>query len=174
MRHVTVEAYRPYWKDLFEREAKLLKSIYKDQIITVHHIGSTSVPGLSAKPIIDLLPVVHSIEAVDAFNSDMVAAGFEAFGENGLKERRFFQKGGEQRTHHVHIFEHGNSEIKRHLIFRDYLMAHPEEAKVYGKLKEALAREYPYDIDSYIQGKTNFVRRLEQAAIDWGKRNGYV
>lgn len=97
----------------------------------------------------------------------MEAIGYEAKGENGIPGRRFFQEGGDNRTHHVHIYQAGSSEIERHLAFRDYLRTHPDAASEYGKLKRQLAQQFPYDIESYIEGKERLVVKIEQQALRW-------
>lgn len=167
MRKVHVVEYQANWKDAFEQEAAAIRNVFESLVLDVHHIGSTAVPGLAAKPIIDVLPVVTAIESVDAFNPQMEALGYEPRGENGLPGRRYFQKGGDERTHHVHIFESGNPEIERHIMFRDYLVAHPEEALRYGKLKKQLADQFREDVASYIEGKHSFVVELEERSVHW-------
>lgn len=164
MRKVEVVPFDPEWHRQFGEAAVEISRIFGNECIEIHHIGSTSVEGLSAKPVIDLLPVVRSIENVDAFNGKMADAGYMAKGENGLPGRRYFQKGGNERTHHVHIYEEGSPEINRHLAFRDYLRTHPEKAKEYGTLKEELAAEYPQDIKKYIAGKAELVSEIEKLA----------
>lgn len=169
MRKVEVVSYSDSWKERFEAEAEQLQKIFDSEIIMIHHIGSTSVNGLSAKPIIDIMPVVRDINNIDAFNDAMIAIGYEPRGENGLPGRRYFQKGGDNRTHHVHIYEMGNPEIERHLAFRDYLRTHPKVAKDYGQLKEMLAKQFPYNIESYIEGKEQLATEIEEKAIEWYK-----
>ncbi|SDC23241.1 GrpB domain, predicted nucleotidyltransferase, UPF0157 family [Pelagirhabdus alkalitolerans] len=166
-RKVEVCSYDDEWTKRFEDEAKVLKNIFKDELVAVHHIGSTAVPGLKAKPIIDLMPVIRNIERVDLFNEDMERVGYETLGENGLAGRRYFQKGGEQRSHHVHVYQFGSPEIYRHIAFRDYLSAHPEIKTTYGELKEKLAKQFPYDIESYIAGKNDLVSVIEEKACRW-------
>ncbi|TQR44301.1 GrpB family protein [Paenibacillus popilliae] len=166
--NVIVTKYNENWSLMFEDEARKIKAIFGDVLIDIHHIGSTSVPGLPAKPIIDLMPVVKDIEKIDAFNEQMTELGYECMGEFGMKGRRYFRKGGDHRTHHVHVFQTDNKEdIQRHLAVRDYLRAHPEEAAQYGGLKERLARQYPDDIEAYMDGKDSFVKNLERKAVDW-------
>ncbi|AGT31058.1 hypothetical protein M493_03760 [Geobacillus genomosp. 3] len=167
MRKVEVMPYQLRWAALFEQEAERLRQIFDKEIIAIHHIGSTSVPGLKAKPIIDIMAVVTDISRVDECNGAMAAIGYEPKGENGIPGRRYFQKGGDRRTHHVHMYEAGNPHIERHLAFRDYLRAHPKEAERYGNLKEKLAFQFPYDIDSYIKGKELLVLELERKAKAW-------
>ncbi|GGA36320.1 GrpB family protein [Psychrobacillus lasiicapitis] len=169
MRKVVVEAYSADWKNRFEEEAVVLRTIFGNEIQWIHHIGSTSIDGLSAKPIIDMMPIVGDISKIDSFNNAMIAIGYEPKGENGLTGRRYFQKGGNDRTHHVHIYEAGNLGIERHLAFRDYLNTHPHVKKKYGDLKESLARQFPYDIESYINGKEQLASEIERDALKWYK-----
>ena len=103
-RKIEVVDYCPEWKEKFWQEAAKIQEILGENCITVYHIGSTSVKGLRAKPIIDLMPVVKELEAVDLHNKEFEALGYECKGEYGILGRRFFMKGGDLRTHHVHIF----------------------------------------------------------------------
>ena len=168
MRQVIVLPYQSEWESEYAREAKRLQDVFGARLHRIHHMGSTSVPGLAAKPIIDILPVVNSLDEIEQFNESMEALGYEAKGEFGMPGRRYYRKGGDERTHHIHLYAKGNPEIERHLVFRDYLRAHPEEANAYGTLKEQLAATYPYDIEAYIAGKDAFVKELEHRAIAWG------
>ncbi|MDN4606162.1 GrpB family protein [Sporosarcina highlanderae] len=170
MRRVEVIPFSNRWKLEFEKEAANLQEIFGTEIIEIHHIGSTSVQGLSAKPIIDILPVVKDISQVDQYNGKMAGIGYVAKGENGILGRRYFQKGGDERSHHLHIYENGSSEIDRHLAFRDFLRAHPKQAKGYGSLKEKLAQQFPYDIESYIKGKDQLASQIEREAIVWYRK----
>lgn len=169
MRKVEVVAYSEDWKKKFDEEAILLQHIFGLEIQIIHHIGSTSVERLSSKPIIDMMPIVRDIRKIDAYNSAMIAIGYEPKGENGLPGRRYFQKGGDNRTHHVHMYELGNPEIERHLVFRDFLRVHSIIARKYGDLKEALAEQFPYDIDAYINGKDKLAKEIEKQALHWYK-----
>jgi GrpB-like predicted nucleotidyltransferase (UPF0157 family) len=145
-----------------------LKEIFGQEAAAIHHIGSTSVPGLPAKPIIDILVEVRSIERVDDFNPQMRQAGYDPRGEHGLPGRRYFVKGSPHlHTHHVHIYQQGHPDIPRHLNFRDYLIAYPVEAKRYGRLKQALAARFPLDVDFYQSGKADLVAELEEKANRW-------
>ncbi len=167
MRKVEVTAYNAIWPSLFEIESQQLQAIFKGEIVQIHHIGSTAVPGLSAKPIIDIMPVVKAIDRIDCFHSEMINIGYEPKGENGLPGRRYFQKGGDKRTHHIHVYEEGNPDIERHLAFRDYLRKHPEAADKYSSLKIELAKKNPFDIEAYIKGKSELVQEIEKKAINW-------
>lgn len=167
MRKIEVTPYNKQWAWMYEEEANKLRLIFGEQLVAIHHIGSTPVPELDAKPVIDIMPVVNDIKLVDEHNHFMQEIGYESKGENGITGRRFFQKGGDNRTHHVHIFQVGSIEIERHLAFRDYLREHPKAVQEYGRLKQQLAQQFPYDIESYINGKNHLVLKIERKAIEW-------
>ncbi|WP_018392588.1 GrpB family protein [Bacillus sp. 37MA] len=170
--NIIVTDYDDDWIQFFRTEAKKIREIFKDEIVEIHHIGSTAVPGLKAKPIIDIMSIVKDIKIVDTFNAKMVEIGYEALGELGIRGRRYFRKGGENRTHQIHIFQFDNEfEIERHLAVREYLISHKDEAIKYGELKERLAVEFPKDIEGYSDGKDNFVKNLERRAIEWRQKN---
>ena len=104
---------------LFE---KCLAALLGDTCIAIHPIGSTAIPGADAKPILDLMPVVRDLAAVDALTPAFAALGYEALGELGIPGRRYFRKGGDERTHQLHVFQVGDhANIVRHLAFRDLL-----------------------------------------------------
>ena len=171
LRNIVVVPYDPVWPELFRREAAALRAIFGSELIAIHHIGSTSIPGMSAKPIIDSMPVVRDIQQVERFDSVMIQRGYEPRGENGIAGRRYFVKGGDaSRTHHVHAYEPGNPEVARHLNFRDYLIAQPEEARQYAGLKLELARQFPHDIEGYIAGKDAFIKGILHRADEWRKQ----
>lgn len=166
--NVVVTQYNNAWDRMFVEEAAGIRAVLADELVEIHHIGSTSVPGLKAKPIIDIMPVVKNIERIDSYNEQMTALGYECMGELGMKGRRYFRKGGDNRTHQVHIFQEGNQEdILRHLAVRDYLRTHAEEMMQYGELKETLAEQFPTDIEAYMDGKDAFVKELERKALLW-------
>lgn len=172
MRTIRVVSYRPKWYELFQVEAVRIKAILGQQLIAIHHIGSTSVRGLSAKPIIDIMPLVRCIEAVDQYNDAFIALGYRPYGENGIPGRRFFVKGPNyKRTHHIHTYELHHPEVARHLDFRDYLRAHPDFAHKYGQLKIKLAQQFPHDIDGYIRGKSPFINDVIKKARGWHRGN---
>lgn len=169
-RHVEVLPYHTEWPAQFECEAQVLKKIFGDQLVTVHHFGSTAIPGTSAKPIIDILITVSEITCVDRLTQALAKLGYVAVGEYGISGRRFFYKGSDDlRTHHLHVYQHDNPNILRHIAFRDYLRNHPAPARQYSRLKEDLAKAFPEDMDSYITGKNDFVKQQESLALQWWK-----
>ncbi|UOQ50155.1 GrpB family protein [Gracilibacillus caseinilyticus] len=169
MRRVEVCSYHNKWPSMFAAEAEQLKQIFGAELTAIYHIGSTSVPGLQAKPIIDIMPIVKKLEIIDTYNDQMQEIGYTPKGENGIPQRRYFQKGDDNRSHHVHIYQKGSHQITRHLAFREYLRQHPDERNRYGQLKVKLADQFPYDISSYIDGKGNLVKEIEAKALEWYK-----
>lgn len=164
-RQVEVVPYDQAWPRLFEAEAASLAALLGDELVSIHHIGSTSVPGLLAKPIVDILPVVRDIERIDALNDLLLAAGYVPKGENGIPGRRFFTKDvvGVRRVH-VHAFAAGHPEIARHLDFVAFLRAHPADAQAYADLKRDLARRFPNDTVGYTEAKSEFIRAVDARA----------
>lgn len=163
-RIIEVISHNPDWKRKYREEASKIKVIFEEIFVDIYHIGSTAVPIIKAKPIIDILVEVSNINKVDSYNRSMGKLEYEALGEYGIPGRRFFQKGGNNRTHHVHIFQTENSEIKRHIAFRDYLISHPKVARKYSLLKEKLAEKYRYGIDKYQEGKDSFIKKIDRLA----------
>lgn len=171
LRKVELVPYDPAWPAMFEQEATVLRRVFGNQLVTIQHIGSTSIPGMHAKPIIDMMPLVKLIGRVATFDPTMLALGYESLGEFGLAGRRYYRKGGhEHRSHHVHVYEVNNPGVDRHLAFRDYLIGYPEEAQRYRQLKQELAQRFPNDIYAYMDGKDGLVKELEAKALDWWRR----
>jgi len=160
--------YSPRWLEDFDEAARRIRSLLEGEIVTVHHIGSTAVPGLPAKPIIDLLPVVRDIGRVDDRAADMVSAGYRAWGAFGLPGRRYFTRDESGvRRENVHVFQEGNPEVVRHLTFRDYLRAHPDVRDEYARVKRAAFASHPDDIERYNDAKEGWIRRVEAEALRW-------
>ncbi|MGD2183213.1 GrpB family protein [Lusitaniella coriacea] len=169
MRKVEVVPHNPQWREVFKVESQQISEVLGENCAIVHHIGSTAIPGIYAKPIVDFLVEVKDITKVNKQTPEMESLGYEAMGEYGISGRRYFRKDNALgvRTHHVHIFEVGSAEIKRHLAFRDYAIAHPEEAQQYSDLKRDLAQKYPHDIEGYMDGKDGFIKEMQRKATQW-------
>lgn len=164
--HITVADYNPSWVNEYKEESLCIKDILFDNCIAIYHIGSTSVEGLAAKPIIDIMVVVRNLEEVDNAAEDFSKIGYEYLGEFGIEGRRYLRKGGDERTHQIHIFQADDwNNIGRHLAFRDYMRTHEKKREEYAKIKIALAKKFPYDIDGYCDGKESFVRETEAIAL---------
>lgn len=165
--HVIVKEYNPLYPKLYNEEKKLIKKILGKNLVLIEHIGSTSVPNLKSKPIIDILVSVNSLVEVDLKQKEFESIGYEYMGEFGIKGRRYLRKGGDERTHQIHIFhKHDKNNLIRHIAFKYYLIKHPDIRDAYGELKESLAKKFPYDIDSYCDGKDAFIKKHEELAIE--------
>jgi GrpB-like predicted nucleotidyltransferase (UPF0157 family) len=141
MQRISLVPYDHGWSEEFARELTSTAEAMGDALTAVHHIGSTAIPGIHAKPIIDMLAVVPNLSLLDARTPRVQALGYEALGEFGIEGRRYFRKsdGAGNRTHHIHAFAIGSPQIERHLAFRDFMRAHPEHAQQYDALKRRLA-----------------------------------
>lgn len=166
-RLIEVVASNPAWPRQYEVEAQLLQLVFGSELVEIHHVGSTAIPGIYAKPIIDIMPLVRDIEVVDSFNPIMEALGYKPRGEFDIVGRRYFTRGTTLRTHQIHTYQVGNPEVKRHLAFRDYLRAHLDKAMVYSDHKRAVARQHPYDIYAYMDGKDALIKQLLAEALTW-------
>lgn len=164
-----VVPYNRIWVADFQDASKELSSAFVGLVVRIHHIGSTSIPGIFAKPIIDILVEVSDIERVDSKNETMEEIGYESMGEYGISARRYFRRINEHniRTHHVHVFETQNDNVNRHLAFRDYLIAHPHKAQEYSELKKELVATAGSNWELYVNGKDSFVKATEQLALSW-------
>lgn len=163
---IRLSEYDENWVQIFNEEARLLRGIFGEEIINFEHFGSTAVPGMKAKPVIDMMCLVKDIKKIDTFNEQMHSLGYDVAGEWGIEGRRLFRKGGENRTHHIHVYQQDNPHIPRHLVLRDYLRTHPEEVELYTCLKEELAQQYD-GTAFYSKAKKPFVMELERRAFDW-------
>ena len=160
-RNVYLVNWTPDWRSSFEVERDLLKTILSSLCIEVHHIGSTAVKGIKAKPIVDILVVVSSHKALDRKTTRLIELGYEVKGENGIKDRRYFQKNVDgKRAFHIHAFEEEDSNIASHLKFRDTLQKFPEIAGKYEQLKMELAEKYKFDKPAYTEGKSSFIQQI--------------
>ena len=155
------------WHRKFESEASLIHSAVEPVAVGIHHIGSTSIPGIVAKPIIDMLLEVTSVEALDECTASIEALGYEAKGEFGISGRRYFRKDNATglREYQVHAFATDSGEVDRHLAFRNYLRSHPAVAEEYSRLKLKLAKQYPTDMVAYTDAKSPFIKATERVAL---------
>ncbi|WDE06315.1 GrpB family protein [Thalassomonas viridans] len=166
-RVLEVVDYDPAWSKRFADEQSMLAQVLGETVLKIHHIGSTSVPGLAAKPVIDILMEVPGLDELDGKNQLMESLGYEVKGENGIAGRRYFQKGGNNRSHHLHAFVAGDETLARHLAFRNYLAAHPQIVQQYGELKLAVIRAGHNISEAYMQGKNEFIQHHEKLALSW-------
>lgn len=157
MSRVEVAAYDPEWPRTFERIRAYVWPAVQHAALSLEHVGSTSVPGLRAKPVIDACIVVASRRDIPHVVKALTKIGYVHRGDLGVPEREAFKHPASLPKHHLYATRRGSLSLKNHLGLRDYLRAQPEAATQYGDLKEALAKRFPDDIDSYIAGKTEFI-----------------
>lgn len=169
-----VEPHDVAWAADFLVEAALVRNALGDVLVELHHIGSTAVPDLLAKPIIDMIGGVISLSVLDVHSDELTSLGYEAMGAFGIEGRRYFRKHNAEgrRTHHLHLYEAGSPEIERHIRFRDYLRAHPNRARDYSDLKAAIVSGEAGEGAPYAQAKSPLVQILKAEALDWAIRTG--
>ena len=151
--HVTVEDYNPEWKKEFERIKNELLTVLSGKILAIEHVGSTSVEGLTAKPVIDIDIVInYNFEEV---KNALEHIGYIHEGDLGIPGREAFRYKNKSHlmVHHLYVCDKDSKELHRHITFRDYLRQHKEDRDKYSSIKKEMALEYPEDIDSYIEGK---------------------
>lgn len=166
MRVIIVE-HSPEWRVMFERERELLTRVVGADAGVVEHIGSTSVEGLAAKPIIDIMIGLNDFSAAADFVPRIQRLGYEYAPEHEavMPFRRYFRKkAGGVKTHHLHMVQKGGEFWRRHLLFRDYLRANPDAAAAYAALKKELARRDWDDGSGYTDAKTAFITDIEERA----------
>ena len=155
--------YDPQWSREFAEERVQLEKTIGGHILSIDHIGSTSIPGLCAKPIIDILIGLDSFANGSKCISGLEQLGYTFRGENGIPGRHYFRKGS-PRTLHMHMFERDSQDWQQHILFRDYLRTHPTERDHYAELKAALAKQFPENRERYLEGKSDFIQNIIQLA----------
>lgn len=162
---VELENYNPNWKEEYLSEEKLLKEVLKDRIIEIHHIGSTSIEGLMAKPVIDILVVIKSLEEIPEIEHILADYDYSNRGQQGVSDRYFFAKGPEEaRSHYIHFVEPNSNTYYNQVYFKRYLIEHPEYIKQYCDLKKELATKYASERPKYTQGKNEFITNVIKLA----------
>ncbi len=165
---VELLSYDPSWTERAAAEAQALASALGPVLLTVHHVGSTAIPGISAKPVLDLMPVVTSLQGLDRHGGEIEALGYEWWGEFGLPGRRYCTKsdpGTRRRLVQLHCYEDGSSEIERHLAFRDYLRERPDIARAYEREKTRCQKLHPDDSHAYSDCKSASIKAIEDEAL---------
>ncbi len=164
-RAYAIAEYDPAWPGRFEAEASRIRAALGDQVVRVDHVGSTSVPGLEAKPVVDIQVSVHSTIPRSAYVEPIVALGYRWALDPWTDEHEFFSRDADgERAYQIHVCLAGSEWERRHLAFRDWLRDHPDDAEAYGRLKRVLARRHPRDIPAYLDGKKPFIRQIESRA----------
>ena len=158
---VHIVSYDPRWPELFELERACLQAVAGEWVEAIEHVGSTAVPGLDAKPVVDVVAGVRSLREVDRFVHRLAGIGYESRGEAGVAGRLFFRKLQDgRRVFHLHVTGTDHAFWENHLLFRDYLRAHPGTAGEYARLKHELAVRFRDDRESYTRAKTEFIERV--------------
>lgn len=160
---VQLVPYSAEWPRLFQEEKARLQAALGREALDIQHVGSTSIPGMVAKPIIDIAIAVASFKEAMVCVAPIEGLGYEYHGENGIPRRHFFVKGN-PRTYHLHMLEQGSPEWENHLLFRDHLIRHPDCAAEYAALKTDLARRFENDRKTYTDEKAPFILRVLQLA----------
>lgn len=173
---VVIVPYDPRWPRMFEAEADLIRRQVGPHLDSLDHIGSTAVPGLAAKPIIDIMPGLRRLSDAQACIEPLASIRYEYVPEyeKTLPERRYFRKGPpEGRTHHLHMVESKSDFSGRYLLFRDFLRSHPDVAGEYERLKRRLAKDHRTNREAYTEGKSTFVKAvIARARADQTRRRG--
>ena len=169
--HVSVVSHDAMWSQKFSDEANRIRQALGQNVSAIHHIGSTCIPKIRAKPIIDILVEVSQIERVDDQEQCMSELGYEACGEYGISGRRYFRKSepAGRRAFHVHVFQSGSKHAREHIAFRDYLLAHPDIAQEYSDLKAKLIANGVSSSAEYQKLKAVFVEASVANAMEWSR-----
>lgn len=160
---IVLVPHDPSWPAQFAAARAEMMAACNGLMLEVHHVGSTSIAGIIAKPVIDMMPILARHEDGLACIAPMQALGYVYRGERGIAGRHLFVRGN-PRSHNVHAFAAGNPEVERHLLFRDYLRAHPDERDAYAALKRSLAEKFGDDRREYAEAKTPFCEHIDRLA----------
>lgn len=169
--HMILVDYDPNWITLFNAEKERLHAAVGEYVLTIEHIGSTSVPNLAAKPVIDITIGVESLAIADEFCVPTIQSleyEYVAAFEDMMPRRRYFRRSDEagMRTHQIHLWELADSEYERHIVFRDYLRAHLHEAQAYEAVKRNLMAQLD-KVNDYADAKSVFIKPCEARAYAW-------
>ena len=167
---IELHPYDPSWPRLAAEEIDRLRPVLGENLLRGEHIGSTSIPGIAAKPIIDLLPIVRSLSLLNESRADLEGLGYEWRGEFGIPGRCYCIRDcrrRDERLSNVHIFEIGSRQIARHVAFRDYLRSHAAERIEYEAVKRRAAEMCPTNVNGYNDAKSDWIKACERRAIAW-------
>jgi len=163
-REIVIASYDPRWPQLYIGEALRLSSVLGEQVASIHHVGGTSVHGMCARPVIDILVEVRDFEGIERYHPPMRAYGYMPLAEASTKTVHVFFRENEEgiRTHKILLVREGDDDVRRLVLLRNFLAENPEEAKEYCALKEELARRYGDDPEKYEQGKADYIVRIQE------------
>jgi len=162
LRVIVIEQYSPTWPQEFAKIETHIRSHISGAIPDIVHVGSTSVPNLAAKPIIDIDIVIHSYDVFPQIVATLDKLGYVHRGDLGIKTCEAFQRPADSpfMAHHTYVCPQDSPELARHIYFRDYLRQNPVAVAEYAALKQGLAERHRHDIDAYIEGKTEFIQKI--------------
>jgi len=162
---VELRTHNPQWEELFKQEKELISSVIADFLVDIQHIGSTAIPNIVAKPIIDIAVAIDSLDNIEKIIPPLKNIGFIYRGEQGIPDRHMFVKGGENyRTHHLHVMQKDHYEWDKHILFRDFLKKHSNDAKQYSELKKLLFIRFGNDREKYTDSKSEFIQNIIEKA----------
>lgn len=168
---VEVIPYDIHWANLFKDEANRIQAVLGACLKEIYHIGSTSIPGMPAKPAIDMMLVLDNVDDIHAISEKLTQLNYDPIRRQIIPHVSFFTKRQDQTIRfHLHLHERGSPQINRHINFRDYVIQHPNVADDYAKLKIQLATQFPDDIYSYVSGKDKLVQEIDTKAKLWRER----
>lgn len=170
---VRIVEYDPVWPALAEAELRRIRQALGPVAVRLEHVGSTAVPDLAAKPIVDLQVSVCAIERSERYVEPLTRLGYLFVPAPESPDYHFFAKPRERpRTYHLHVCEAGSEHEFRHVAVRDFLRSHADEARRYAGVKRQVAGRHPHDRLAYIDGKDDYVTALEQRAVAWARSRG--
>jgi GrpB-like predicted nucleotidyltransferase (UPF0157 family) len=170
---ITVVSYDPAWPEIFGQLGTQLRAALDGVALRIDHIGSTAVPGLAAKPIVDVQISVKRLEPIEPFRSPLEAAGFRYRASNTERTKRYFRERPGQRRTHVHVRRAGSFSEQFPLLFRDFLRADPAAALDYGRRKQALAARFTNDRRGYLDAKVPIIWDVLRRADQWAQHTGW-
>lgn len=170
---IHIVKWNPEWIELFGSLAAELRGALGDTAIRIDHIGSTAVPGLAAKPIVDIQVSVADLQALRDFAEPLARLGYRFREDNPERTKRYFREPPGARRTHVHVRERGSWHEQWALLFRDYMRAHPSEHSAYVALKQRLAAADSADMEAYTAGKADLFWEIIRRADQWAKDTGW-
>jgi len=164
MQTIVVVDYDPGWAEIFEDLRSRIWPVVSDVATAIEHVGSTAVPGLASKPIVDITVVVPTKDDVQTGIERLACLGYAHQGNLGVEGREAFSSPASRPRHHLYLCPSNSLALRNHRAVRDYLRTHPDIADEYGVLKKRLAARFTHDIDSYIDEKTDIILRILRSA----------
>ncbi len=173
---IEIVPYDKHWPDIFEGEAHRIQKALGDSLKEMYHIGSTGIPDMPAKPVIDMMLVLENIDDIHLISEKLTQLGYEPIRRQMIPHVSFFTKRQDPVIRfHLHLHERGSPQIRRHVNFRDYVIQHPDVAHDYAQLKIQLVAQFVDDVYSYVSGKDKLVQDIDAKAKLWaGRKKDYL